>query len=134
MSTQSTQSTTSTLTDLAALASELAAAKATENAATAARIAVETRIVALVAPRDKGTTSIKTGGMTISVVTGYSYKVEKAELANIAAWDTRFVTTKLELNTKAYEDAREHDPAAYAIAARYVTVTPRKPAVTIKLS
>jgi hypothetical protein len=124
-------STTSTQSELTALAAELAAAKAAETAANAARIEIEQRIVALVEPTDKGTTSVKVPGMTISVVTGYSYKADIPEIKKIFP---EIIKTKEELDTKNYEICREKDPALFAQVAKFVTITPKKPAVTIKLS
>lgn len=117
--------------DLEALAIELANAKKLEDEAKKARIAAEEKLAAAIGGKDSGSTSVSCGGIKVTVKRGWSYKVE--DIASFAERFPALVKTKTELHTSAYEKLRDSDEQAFADAAFYVTATPKKVSVELKL-
>lgn len=112
------------------IAADLANAKAAENKAKEERIAFEEELVAQVQTREKGSVTVPAGILKVTVTTGYNYK---ADIAAVKEQFPELIKVKAELDDKAYEAMREHDPDRFQKAARLVTVTPKKPTVTLKV-
>lgn len=119
---------------LAELAKELYTAKRNEEAAKKARVAVEERIAALVETSVNGSRTVDTGVMKVTVKRANSYKIDDAA-AFAAAFPTLVteIPAKWEVDAKAYEAELAKDSPLYREASRHVTVTPRKPSVTLKV-
>jgi hypothetical protein len=116
------------------LAQELYDAKRAEDAATAARIAVEERVAALVETGDNGSKTVEAGALKVTVKRALSYKADLDNLRLIAGAPLKLVPEKSALDEKAYEKLRTADPALFATVAEFVTVTPRKVSVELKLA
>ncbi|HWL54295.1 MAG TPA: hypothetical protein VNQ90_17780 [Chthoniobacteraceae bacterium] len=127
--------TTDTQTEekLRELTSQLADARAEEAAAKAKRIQAEEAIVALLDPGERSTVTVDPGnGLKVTIKTDLSYKAD-IDAIEVIDSDLVKVTTKKELDTKAYEALREQNTALFDHISEYVTVTPKKPAVTLKV-
>jgi hypothetical protein len=136
------------------LAQELYDAKRAEDAATAARISVEERIAALIETGDNGSKTVEAGALKVTVKRALSYKADLENMRLIAGAPIKFVPAKAALDDKAFEKLRESnpalfatvldekayeklrtsDPALFATVAEFVTVTPRKVSVELKLA
>jgi hypothetical protein len=116
------------------LAQELYDAKRAEDAATAARISVEERVAALVETGDNGSKTVEAGALKVTVKRALSYKADLDNLRLIAGAPLKLVPEKSALDEKAYEKLRTSDPALFATVAEFVTVTPRKVSVELKLA
>ena len=116
------------------LAQELYDARRAEDAATATRISVEERIAALVETGDNGSKTVEAGALKVTVKRALSYKADLEALAKIANAPVKTVPAKSALDEKAYEKLRESNPALFATVAEFVTVTPRKVSVELKLA
>lgn len=117
--------------DLEALAIELANAKKLEDEAKKASIAAEEKLAAAIGGKDSGSTSVNCGGIKVTVKRGWNYKVE--DIASFAEQFPGLVKTKQELHASAYERLRDSDEQAFADAAFYVTATPKKVSIELKL-
>lgn len=117
--------------DLEALAIALANAKDVENQAKAARIEAEEALANAIGGKDNGSTSVKCGRISVTVKRGYNYKVE--DIKNFSIEFPQLVKQKFELNSSAYEQERLEDSDVFKAAAMYVTATPAKTSVTLKL-
>ena len=118
------------MSDIDKLASELATARHEESLAKAKRIECEEAILAQFDDlAESGSKTVKTGnGLKLTLKTALGYKIDKgAELPE----ELLKRTEKVELNVKVYEAMRESDPIGFSKVAEKVTVTPRKPSVTI---
>ena len=117
------------------LAQELYDAKRAEDAASAARIAIEERIAALVETGDNGSKTVEAGAQTSKTVKrALSYKADLENLRLIPDAPIKTVPAKPALDEKAYEKLRESNPALFSKVAEFVTVTPRKVSVELKLA
>lgn len=116
------------------LAQELYDAKRAEDAASAARIAIEERIAALVETGDNGSKTVEAGALKVTVKRALSYKCDLENLRLIAGAPVKFVPAKPALDEKAYEKLRETNHSLFAQVAQFVTVTPRKVSVELKLA
>ena len=119
--------------DLKGLAVALANAKKLEDEAKKARIEAELKLAAAIGGKDNGSTSVNCGGIKVTIKRGYNYKVEDMD-----AFAERFpalvkTETETELHATAYEKLRDTDEQAFADAAFYVTATPKKASVELKL-
>lgn len=117
--------------DLEALAIELCNAKDVENQAKIARVKAEEALAEAIGGKDIGSTSVKCGRISVSVKRGYNYKVEDMKAFSIEF--PMLVKQEFKLNASAYEAERREDSNIYAEAAKYVTATPAKVSVTLKL-
>lgn len=114
------------------LAIELFNARAAEANAKERRIQIEDAILAQTQTAEKGTTTLVTGnGLKISIKTDLAYKADVAAIELIDS-DLVKVTTKKELDSKAYEALRGGNPELFNRISEYVTTEPRKPSVTLK--
>lgn len=110
------------------------AAKAAERAANEERLAVEAAILALMPEKTEGTVSDQETG--ISVAYKVTRKVSTDDLQNdwmhLSQTVQSAFTWKADVSAKQIKAIQELDPAAFAVAAKYITSTPAKPAITIK--
>lgn len=125
------------MTDLSTLTQQWQGAKRREQEANAARIDIESKIYELVASQlpDKGTTTLDTG---MKIVTGFS-----------ESWDQEAVQRTYEQwphesgvkfpfqgtwksDGKAISYLRENCPDAYRLIQGALTLTPKKPAFSVK--
>jgi hypothetical protein len=124
---------------LSILYNDLAHAKQAEARSTALRIAAEEKIVALVTGPDTGQRTITlTDGRKITVKRGLNYRVDVQSLVKthrllgIPCPAPVKQKTTYELDAKGYEYYRENYPQAFTAISEFVTVTPKKIAVTLK--
>jgi hypothetical protein len=120
-------------TTIETLAVALYDAKKAEDAAKEARVALEEEIAALVETPENGSKTVTAGALKVTVKRGFSYKADVQAILGLGLADPP-LKTKIELNEKAYEEIRESDPGLYARISKFVTVTPRKVAVMLKLA
>ena len=112
------------------------AAKAAEAAANKERLAIEAGMVAMLPTKLEGTVTDKESG--VSVTYRMTRKTDTTALQN--DWMHLSQTVQSAFTWKADASARqltamqELDPAAYALAAKYITSTPAKPSISIKES
>jgi len=115
------------------LATNLYDAKKAEEAAKAQRIEAEEAIAALVETPENGSKTVTAGALKITVKRGLSYKADVQAILGLGLADPP-LKTKIELHEKAYEEIRQSDPDLFAKVSRFVTVTPRKVAVSLNLA
>ena len=119
---------------LADLTSTLSHAKVAEANAKATRIQAEEAIIAFFPSlKEKGSTTTDAGnGLSVTLTTGLTYKCDLkalyAENEEIACAVAKAQPEKLD--EKAYEHL---SPEHKAIASKFVTVTPKKVSVTLKV-
>lgn len=117
------------------LIAELAAAKVAEAAARDTRLAIEERILAHFPAPATGEGSAKSGDM--SIVWKVTRKVD-ATLAdqwnNLGKNAQSAFKWKPDVDLKALRALQQLDADGYAQAARFITTTPAKPAITLKES
>lgn len=110
------------------------AAKAAGKAANEERLAVEQAILALMPEQTEGTVTDKDTG--ISVAFKVTRKVSTEALQNdwmhLSQTVQSAFTWKADVSAKQIKAIQELDPAAFAVAAKYVTSTPAKPSISIK--
>jgi hypothetical protein len=119
---------------LAELKTMWLAAKAAEKNANEDRLMVEAAILALMPQKSEGAVTDAETGVTVS------YKLTRK--ANTEALQNDWMhlsqtvqsafTWKADVSAKQIKAIQELDPAAFAVAAKYLTTTPAKPAITIK--
>ncbi len=125
-------------TQLQELANVLKNAKAAEALARSGRIDAEEQIAALVPTEDVGQKTITLdNGTKITVKRGLNYKADCQAIEDSHYWiglgcfaPVKTKTTR-ELDTKGYEWYRENKPEVYGRISQYVTVTPKKVAITL---
>jgi len=118
---------------LAELEAKLAHAKSVERDANLARIAVEREILAHpdVVVEDEGTTTVG----NLKIETGYTRKFDQAKLAAIAQdfppelWPFKTEYSEVRRGTRYLEN---NQPELWDVIAGALTLTPRKPAITLK--
>jgi hypothetical protein len=115
------------------LAVALYDAKKAEYAAKEVRVAIEEQIAELVDAPENGSITVDAGSLKVTVKRGYSYKADVQAILGLGLADPP-LKTKIELHEKAYEEIRESDSNLFAKLSRFVTVTPRKVAVMLKLA
>lgn len=132
---------------LKSLTVDLAAARNDEAEAKKRRIQAEEAIVALLDPGDKSTITIDPGnGLKVTVKTELGYKADIDEILKIDS-DLIKATVKQELDVKAYEELRERKgrfaplsmsaenaERLFARISEHVTVSPKKPSVSLKVA
>ncbi|MFA5186719.1 MAG: hypothetical protein WC551_09605 [Patescibacteria group bacterium] len=128
-----------TASQLLFLARDLANAKAAEDCAKAARIAVEEKIAGLVPGPEKGQKTVTLPDKSkITVERGFNYKADLVEIEKVFAseGESRYapikVKTTRELDVTGYEWYRENDPESFACLSQFVVATPKKVSVTLK--
>ncbi len=135
---------TQTQETLCNLTSQLADARTEEAAAKAKRIQAEEAIVALLDPGEKSTITVDPGnGLKVTIKTELGYKAD-VDAIRVIDSDLLKETIKWELDVKAYEALRDRKGpyvsmpemearALFDRVSEHVTVTPKKPAVTLKV-
>ena len=126
---------------LAELAPKLYDAKRREDAAKKERIALEEQIASLVETGDKGSKTVDAvDGLKLVVKRDLNYKADIDKLCAVAKSlnadesPIKVVPESLAFDNKVYEFMRESNPVLFAEFAKYVTVTPKKVSVTLKLA
>lgn len=115
------------------LAAQLVQARHAEAEARNARVEAEDALIAQIELGDNERKTLKTGnGLKLTFQSGLNYKLAKD------LFEAEFElpikrTEKVELDVKAYEAMRETDPAAFKAASQFVTVTPKKTAVSVAI-
>gem|GEM_PF-1624118 len=129
------------LEGLDSLARELVAAKVAESAAKASRLAIESKIVALVAiEKGKKQVTLPLPSSTkIVVKQGNNYKADVEAIKRLFNSPQLKelelpapIETKDSLSVKGYEWYRENHPDVYVLLAEHVTVTPAKASVAVQ--
>jgi len=124
------------------LVGKLFDAKRREEAAKDERIEVETAIASQIETAVNGSKTVSAGnGMKITVKRAMSYKVdvERIRALKIPEDDLPIkyvpaIPAGWEFDAKLYEDILEDSPDVARELAQFVTATPRKPSVTVKLA
>jgi len=116
------------------LATALYDAKKTELAAKEERLKIEDAIAALVETDENGSKTVPAGALKITVKRGLSYKADIEALAKLVGAPLKVVPSKVEFDEKAYEAIRTTSPAMFAKVSAFVTTTPRKVSVELKLA
>lgn len=126
-------------TPLDQLVEELNQAKADEEAAKAARLRLEERVLAhpdiAAQLKEEGTTSCTTAAGKLSVTTGFTRAWDQAELDRLAKMvSPEFWPFKAEWkeDRKASRTFEERWPDLWAELRQALTLKPRKPTVTVK--
>lgn len=128
----------STFSPLAQAARELAAAKAAEQAANAARLEAEERVLLLVGELPpEGTTKHEAGDLVVKVQTSIRRTVDQAALEQVAhlipeAIGKRVLRWKPELDTRELRYIQSNEPEIYANLSRAITAKPAKPTVSVE--
>lgn len=119
--------------NLEQLATELYDAKKAEDAAKEIRIAAEEAVAAMVDTPENGSKTVTAGALKVTVKRGFSYKADVQAILGLGLADPP-LKTKIELHEKAYETIRDQDAELFNKLSRFVTVTPRKVAVSLNLA
>jgi hypothetical protein len=118
---------------LETLSEEWLAAKAVEKKATADRVAIEDRIIALTGKRDEGSQTHKAEGFSIEVKGVINRKMDWKKWAEVK--DTippalRPVKLKEELDIEGVKYLQANEPDIYALLP--ITATPGKTGITVE--
>jgi hypothetical protein len=121
---------------LAELAGFLYDAKKREDAAKLERIDIEEQIAAMVETPDNGSKTVDAGnGLKVVVKRSLNYKADMEGLVSLDGLVIRIpVKTKQVFDEKAYEEIRASLPKDYAKISEFVTISPAKTSVTLKLA
>lgn len=127
--------------NISELANKLFSAKRAEEQAKSQRIEIEEQIAALVETPDNGSKTVDAGdGIKVTVKRSMSYKADTDAIRNLGLAEEslplKFVPAKpagYAFDDKAYEKLVEDCPSVAAKLSEFVTVTPRKVGVTLKL-
>tara|TARA_B100000749_G_scaffold280793_1_gene278848 strand:+ start:22332 stop:22808 length:477 start_codon:yes stop_codon:yes gene_type:complete len=112
-----------------AYASALVAARYEEAEAKKRRIEIEEKILERYELEESGSKTVNTdNGLKITLKTSVSHKLDKGHEMPDSYLK---VTTKTDLDVAKYELLRTRDPMEFGRISKWVTVTPRKGAVTV---
>lgn len=119
---------------LSLLVAELKAAKVAEAKASAARLEVESRIVALFAVPDGGEGTVKDEEFSIAFKVNRTVDSDKLTAAWTSLSDNaqKAFTWKASPDLKQLRALKDMDPKGYAQAANFITAKPAKPTITLK--
>jgi hypothetical protein len=128
--------------DLNTLAKNLFDAKRAEDAAKKQRIAAEEAIAVLVETGDNGSKTVDAGeGLKVVVKRALRYKADLDAIRALSIPDilmpvdmTPPVPAGYAFNEKKYEELREQHMDTFNAIAKFVTATPAKVSVTLKLA
>lgn len=116
----------------------LIAAKQVEDQATKDRVEIEERIAALHPPKQEGSDTFEAAGMKVTITGALNYKA--ADLLSIEALAANWsdpslspVKVKRELDKTGCKWIRAERPGLWKQLATYVTVTPAKTSISIKV-
>lgn len=121
---------------LEVLSEMLLMAKASEEKKRNERIYIEEKIAALIPGPARGSKTVTlNNGIKITVERGFNYKAELSEIEDLYLESypppIKIKTTR-ELDVNSYEWFRTEHPNLFNELSKYVTVTPKKTAVSIK--
>jgi len=121
-------------TSIEKLAIALANAKNVEAEAKIARIKAEEELASALGGKENGSSTFHVGRFGITVKRGMNYKIDidQDEFADRFPELAR-VSKKVEVFIKAYEAEREVNSDLFKSASKFVTTTPKKVAVELKL-
>ena len=119
------------------IAAELEAAKIAEARATAARIDLESQLVALVGVRDEGSQTHRGDAYKVTITGVINRRVDVAALDAVASAMPRALFEQVfrykpEVIAAGVRYLMNNEPEAYALAAQAITATPGKPGVKIE--
>lgn len=115
------------------------AAKRAEDVAREARLLAEERILALHPAREEGAETFEAGGFKVTLTGKLGYSCDDpramAEACAAAQWTPSMIPVKTEtvLDATGCKWLRSNEPEAWAWLAKFVTVKPAKPAVSVKV-
>jgi len=114
-------------------------AKRREDEAKKNRIEIEEMIASLVPTPENGSKTVEAGdGLKVTVKRSLKYEADLEEIQklddSIAGLPIKIIPSKMVFDEKAYEAIREKSPKAFQMISSYVTVTPKKTSVTLKLA
>jgi hypothetical protein len=114
-------------------------AKRAEDLAKKRRLEAEERILAMSPPKEEGSQTIEVGGYKITTTGKLAYKCDDPKaLAEACAGagipqDWFPVKTEVKLDETGCKWLRANEPGAWATVAKFVTVSPAKTAVSVKV-
>lgn len=112
------------------LAAKLVQARHAEAEARNARVEAEEALIAQIELGEQERKTLKTdNGLKLTFQSGLSYKLAKEFDGSVPVKRVE----KIDLDTKAYEALRETDPETFKDISQYVTVTPKKTAVSVAI-
>ncbi len=118
------------------LFADLIRKKKAEKDANLARIAAEGALIAcLVDTPERGTERLEGTHVRAGITFSLNYKADVEAIRKLGGMDLplKHVPESYELDKKAYEALREKDPVAFSKVAAFVTTTPAKPSVELKV-
>jgi hypothetical protein len=120
------------------LAKELYKAKKQEEEAKELRISIEEAIAEQVATTDRGSKTVVAGDLKITVKRDISYSADIDAIRNDSSIPEKLKPLILkpssyEFKAANYEALREKNPEVFTRIAAYVTTSPKKVAVSLKL-
>lgn len=123
--------------DIDTIAAELEAAKIAEARATAARIDLESQLVAYCGCKDEGATTHRGHAYKVTVTGVVNRRVDVAALDAVASAMPRALFEQVfrykpEVIAAGVRYLMNNEPEAYALAAQAITATPGKPQVRIE--
>ena len=119
------------------LAQQYVAAKAAENAANKARVAIEEQIIELVGAREEGSATTElANGLKLTITGKMSYKADMPTLLTICQTlpeSVRPIKTEVKLDETGARYIRNNEPEIWRQLAPAITVSPAKTAVSVKV-
>ena len=119
------------------LATQLVAAKAAENAANKARVAIEEQIVSMIGAREEGSATTElANGLKLTITGKMTYKADMPTLLTICQTlpeALRPIKTEVKLDETGAKYLRNNEPEVWAQLAPAITITPAKTAVSVKV-
>jgi len=120
------------------IANQLATIKCKESGIKAQRIDLENQIAALVETGENGSKTVSAGsGLKVTVKRALGYSADVSALKNLALptdqIPLKFVPESYAFDPKAYEKLVEENPSVATRVSEFVTATPKKVNVTIKI-
>lgn len=118
------------------LRAALLAAREAERQAADERLAIEAAIVSLMPAKDEGTVTDKDSGISVTYRLTRSVDTDalRQDWAALPAPVQDAFRWKAEVDARKAKAIADVSPADYAALARYVTIKPAKPSITIKES
>lgn len=109
-------------------------AKAAERAANEQRLLIEASILELMPSQTEGTVTDKDSGISVGFKVTRKADTEalQADWMQLPLKVQSAFTWKADVSAKQIKAIQELDPAAFEVAAKYITSTPAKPSITIK--
>lgn len=114
-------------------------AKRDEEIAHRRRVAAEERVLALHPAKEEGSETFEAGGCRVTLTGKLSYACDNpqtlAETLVGMGWAPNMIPirTRVELDATGCKYLRHNEPQAWATIARFITVTPTKTSISIKV-